>query len=46
MEQIASLLRTGVLKPHVSQVLNFEEITKAQRLIESGRTVGKIVVEL
>lgn len=46
MEHIASLLRKGVLKPHVSQVLNFEEITKAHHMIESERTVGKIVVAL
>lgn len=46
MEQIASLLETGVLKPHISQVFSFDEMAKAHWQIETGRTVGKVVVIL
>lgn len=44
MEQIASLLQAGILKPHLSHVYNFNEIAKAHLQIETGRTVGKIVL--
>lgn len=46
MEIIASLLERGVLKPHVSHVFRFEEMAEAHLQIESGRTVGKVVVAL
>lgn len=46
MQKIASLLSKGILKPHVSHVFDFEEIAKAHLQIETGRTVGKVVVEL
>ncbi|RVU00324.1 NADP-dependent oxidoreductase [Mucilaginibacter limnophilus] len=45
MNKIAKLLESGVLKAHVSQVFNFSEIAKAHQQIESGRTVGKVVVK-
>ncbi len=40
------MLETGVLKPHVSKTFAFEEIADAHAQIESGRTVGKVVVKL
>ncbi|MBC8988327.1 NADP-dependent oxidoreductase [Pedobacter sp. N36a] len=46
MQQIASLLAKGVLKPHISHVFGFEEIVKAHLQMDSGRTVGKVVVKL
>ncbi|MCD8742422.1 NADP-dependent oxidoreductase [Mucilaginibacter roseus] len=46
MEQIAALLERGVLKAHVSQTFPFAEISKAHLQVESGRTVGKVVVTL
>jgi len=46
MEYIASLLEAGILKPHVSHVFGFDEIAKAHLQIETGRTVGKVVVKL
>lgn len=46
IEYIALLLEKGILKPHISHIFGFDEIAKAHRQIESGRTVGKIVVEL
>ena len=43
---IASLLEMGILKPHISYVFDFDEIARAHLQIETGRTVGKIVVKL
>lgn len=43
---IAQLLEKGIIKPHISAVYPFEEIAKAHQQIESGRTVGKVVVNL
>lgn len=46
MKQIASLLESGVVKPHVSKVFPFEQMREAHLEQETGRTVGKIVVTL
>ncbi|WP_347218588.1 NADP-dependent oxidoreductase [Chryseobacterium sp.] len=46
MRTIASLLERGIIKPHISHVFAFDEIAKAHQQIETGRTVGKVVVEL
>ncbi len=46
MKQLASLLKDGTLKVHVSRTLPFSELPEAHRLLESGRTVGKLVVIL
>lgn len=44
MKAIAELLSRGILQPHVSKVFSFQEMAEAHLEIESGRTVGKIVV--
>jgi NADPH:quinone reductase-like Zn-dependent oxidoreductase len=44
MEQIASLLKSGQLRSHISAIYPFEEIAKAHQQIETGKTLGKIVV--
>lgn len=46
MEIIASLLEKGAVKPHISHVFKFGEMAQAHLQLESGRTVGKVVVEL
>lgn len=46
MRYVASLLEKGIIKPHISDIFEFDEMDKAHRQIESGRTVGKIVVRL
>lgn len=46
IKQIASLLEKGVIKPHVSQSFDFSQMREAHLQIESGRTVGKVVVAL
>lgn len=44
MRQIASLLEKGVIKPYVSHRFNFSEMREAHVQVESGRTIGKVVV--
>lgn len=46
MKSIADLLEKGILRSHVSKVFSFDEIGAAHLQIESGRTVGKIVVRI
>lgn len=46
MQKIALLLEKGILKPHISHVFSFDEMAKAHLQIETGHTVGKIVVTL
>lgn len=46
MKQIASLLESGAVKPHVSKIFSFEQMREAHLEQETGRTVGKIVVTL
>lgn len=46
MKKLASLLADGTIKSHVSATFLFEEIGAAHSQVESGRTVGKIVVVL
>jgi len=44
MQQLADLLAQGKLRSHVSQTFPFAEMDKAHLQVESGRTVGKVVV--
>lgn len=44
MKVIADYLAKGIIKAHVSQTFAFSDIAQAHAQIESGRTVGKIVV--
>lgn len=46
MQTLAGLLESGVLKPHVSKTFAFAEMGQAHLQLESGRTVGKVVVTL
>lgn len=46
MKQIASLLESGAVKPHVSRSFPFEQMRAAHLEQETGRTVGKIVITL
>lgn len=46
MSKLAELLRSGKIKSHVSKVFNFDEMVDAHLQIDSGRTVGKIVVNV
>lgn len=44
MATLADLLQKGIVKAHVSKVFPFAEMDKAHLQIESGRTVGKVVI--
>ncbi len=44
MNQLAALLERGVIRSHVSKKYSFDQMKEAHLQIESGRTVGKIVV--
>jgi NADPH:quinone reductase-like Zn-dependent oxidoreductase len=45
MEAIADLLKRGTLKSHVSQIFSFDKMGEAHIEMETGRTVGKIIVK-
>ncbi|MBO9471639.1 NADP-dependent oxidoreductase [Endozoicomonas sp. G2_2] len=44
MSELANLLGDGVITPHVSKVFDLSETASAHEQIETGRTVGKIVI--
>ena len=46
MNEIAYLLAKGIVKSHVSDVFSFADIAKAHAQIETGRTRGKVVVQV
>lgn len=46
MQQLALLLEKGIVKAHVSHTYPFTEMANAHLQVESGRTVGKVVVTL
>ncbi len=46
MNSLADLLSKGAIKAHVSKTFPFSEMGKAHKEVESGHTVGKVVVTL
>ena len=46
MQTFADMFAKGVLKTHISAIFPFAEMAKAHTRVETGRTVGKIVVTL
>lgn len=46
MNTLKGMLEAGELKPHVSKVYAFEDMAAAHVQIESGRTVGKVIVKI
>lgn len=46
MNTLKAMLENGELKPHVSKIFSFENMADAHVQIESGRTVGKVIVKL
>ncbi|MGZ5218487.1 MAG: NADP-dependent oxidoreductase [Chitinophagaceae bacterium] len=44
MKELAELLAKGIIRSHVSKTFPFEKMGEAHLQIETGRTVGKIVV--
>ena len=46
IQNIAELLKMGAIKSHISKTFSFDELGKAHLAMESGKTVGKIIVKL
>lgn len=46
MNTLKSLLESGAIKPQVSKTFPFDRTAEAHQQLESGRTVGKVVVTL
>jgi NADPH:quinone reductase-like Zn-dependent oxidoreductase len=46
MQIIADLLANGTIKSHISAIYSFDDMRLAHEALETGRTVGKIVIEL
>jgi NADPH:quinone reductase-like Zn-dependent oxidoreductase len=46
MNKLKEMLENNTLKPHVSAIFPFEKMRDAHLQLESGRTVGKVVVTL
>lgn len=46
MKEVAKLLNEGIVKSHVSETFKFNEMGGAHLQLETGRTVGKIVVNI
>lgn len=44
LNEIAELLEKGIIKPHISQTFPLAQIVDAHVQIESGKTVGKVIV--
>jgi NADPH:quinone reductase-like Zn-dependent oxidoreductase len=44
MKTIADLMEKGIIKSHIAHTFSFDEMAKAHLQLETGRTVGKIVV--
>lgn len=44
MKKLAELLAKGIIRSHVSKTFPFEKMGEAHLQIETGRTVGKIVI--
>jgi len=46
LTEVAALVDSGKMKPHVSTVLPLEEVAKAHTMIEGKHTRGKIVIQV
>lgn len=46
MNTLKDMLESGALKPHVSKIFTFENMADAHLQIESGRTVGKVIIKI
>jgi NADPH:quinone reductase-like Zn-dependent oxidoreductase len=46
MRQLAALLETAAIKPHITHSFPFNQLSRAHAQIETGKTRGKVVVVL
>lgn len=46
MNTLKNMLESETIKPHISKTFSFDDMAKAHLHLESGRTVGKVVVTI
>jgi NADPH:quinone reductase-like Zn-dependent oxidoreductase len=46
MKTIADLMDKGIVKSHISSQFSFDKMADAHLQLETGRTVGKVVVNI
>lgn len=46
LEQITQLIESGIIKPVIDKVFQFEQTNDAMVYVESGRTKGKVVIKI
>ena len=46
IQHIANLLEREIIKPYIYKIYALDEIKEAHQQIESGTTVGKIVIRI
>lgn len=46
LNEITSLINSGVIRPVVDKVFPFEKVNEAMAYVESGRAKGKVVVKV
>jgi NADPH:quinone reductase-like Zn-dependent oxidoreductase len=46
LQQIAQLIESGKVRPHVSATFELAEVARAHELLERGGVRGKVVLEM
>ncbi|RFM33571.1 NADP-dependent oxidoreductase [Chitinophaga silvisoli] len=46
LNEISTLIKAGKVTPQITKVFSFDQLPEAQTMMESGRAVGKIAVEI
>jgi NADPH:quinone reductase-like Zn-dependent oxidoreductase len=46
LAQLAAWVEKGVLRPRLAQTVSLEEATRAQELMQSGKTHGKVILKV
>jgi NADPH:quinone reductase-like Zn-dependent oxidoreductase len=46
LEQITQLIESGIIKPVIDKVFQFEQTNDAMAYVESGHTKGKVVIKI
>ena len=46
MKQLSDLLHKGIINAHISHIYSFEQIAEAHQQIETGKTRGKVIVNV
>ncbi|WP_404944391.1 zinc-binding dehydrogenase [Rhizobium ruizarguesonis] len=46
LDEIADRVDQGTLRAHIDRVVSFEEVGEAQRALEAGETLGRVVLKI